>query len=397
MKHLLSRRAAAAAAAGLALAVLFALLLLDAGPAAAATHDQLYPSPSPVTTSVTTPMPTTSVATPVVATATASATPSGTTATIVLASNSLGTILTDGANGLTLYTFAADTAGSGTSACYGTCATNWPPLLSSSIPSQPSGLGAPLGLISRTDGTQQVTMGGMPLYLFKGDTAPGDTSGNGINAFGGVWSVALASSTTATPTPTASPTATPTASPTVAPTTLPATGAATIVLAPNATFGPILTDGANGLTLYTFAADTAGNGASTCYGACATNWPPLLTSGVPTRPAGLTGALGVITRTDGTQQVTLAGMPLYLFKFDTKAGDVKGQGINAFGGVWSVALASGVIPTSTAKPATTPVAPSTGSGVGNSSGSSMFGLSLAAALLVIVSGSAGLAVVRRRR
>ncbi|HXU24992.1 MAG TPA: hypothetical protein VN697_13270 [Tepidiformaceae bacterium] len=391
LKHRLSRRAAAAAAAGLALAVLFALLLLDAGPAAAATHEQLYPSPSPVTTSVTTPMPTTAVASPVVATATATTTPSGTTATIVLASNSLGTILTDGANGLTLYTFAADTAGSGTSACYGTCATNWPPLLSSSIPAQPSGLTAPLGLISRTDGTQQVTMGGMPLYLFKGDTAPGDTSGNGINAFGGVWSVALAAAAT-TPTPTASPTSTPTATPT----TPAATGAATIVLAPNSTFGPILTDGANGLTLYTFAADTAGNGASACYGACATNWPPLLTSGVPARPAGLTGALGVITRTDGTQQVTLAGMPLYLFKFDTKPGDVKGQGINAFGGVWSVALASGAIPTSAAKPATTPVAPSTGSGVGSSSGSSVLGLSLAAALLVIVSGSAGLAFVRRR-
>ncbi|MGH2633753.1 MAG: hypothetical protein ACRDG3_10125 [Tepidiformaceae bacterium] len=379
--HRFIRRAAIAAAAGLATAALVALLLIDAGPAAAA-NTQIYPSPSPVTTV----MPTTVVATPSPITPTATTTPSS--ATIVLVANPLGTILTDGANGLTLYTFGADTAGSGTSACYTDCATNWPPLLTSAVPAQPGGLTAPLGTITRTDGTKQVTVGGMPLYLFKFDTAPGQTNGEGINAFGGVWSAARAAA--ATPTPTPQPTSTPTA----VPTTPPTGAAATIVLASNAAYGTILTDGANGRTLYTFGADTAGSGTSACSGACATNWPPLLSTSVPAAPSGLTGQLGLITRTDGTKQVTVGGKPLYLFKADIAAGDAKGQGINAFGGVWSVATASGVPPTSA--PAKTPAAPSTGSGVASNS-NSLLGLSLAAALLLIVSASAGLTVVRRRQ
>ena len=387
--HRLTHRAAFAAVAGLTAAALIALLLVEAGPAAAANDQIYYPSPSPITTV----MPTTVVvatatpatATPATATQTATSTATA-AANIVLASNTLGTILTDGANGRTLYTFGADTAGNGASACYTTCATNWPPLLTSGVPAQPSGLSSALGVITRTDGTMQVTVGGMPLYLFKGDTAAGQTNGEGINAFGGVWSVALAAAAT---------TPTPTASPTPAPTTPPASGAASIVLVSNATFGTILTDGANGHALYTFGADTAGSGKSTCYTTCATNWPPLLTSSTPAQVSGLTGQLGVISRTDGTQQVTLGGRPLYLFKFDTAAGQTNGEGINAFGGVWSVATASGVVPTPP-KPATTPAAPSTGSGAATSQTNSLVGLSLAAALLLIVSGSAGLAMVRRR-
>lgn len=388
-----THRAAMTAVAALAAAALVALLLLSASPAAAA-NDQVYPvypSPSPVTTA----MPTSVATAPPVATATTPAPTPAANASVVLASNALGTILTDGANGLTLYTFGADMAGSGTSACYTACATNWPPLLTSSTPSQPGGLTAPLGTITRTDGTMQVTVGGMPLYLFIGDSAPGQTTGQGINAFGGVWAVAMATAAT-TPTQTPSPAPSPTATPTAAPATPPATGMATIVLATNSTYGPILTDGSTGKTLYTFGADTPGSGMSACNSTCATNWPPLLSSSVPTAPSGLTGALGLITRADGTQQVTFGGRPVYRFKLDTAAGDVKGQGINAFGGVWSVAVASGIPPTPAA-PAKAPSAPSTGSGVAASHSSGFLGVSLAAALLLIVSAAAGVAMVRGKR
>jgi predicted lipoprotein with Yx(FWY)xxD motif len=50
------------------------------------------------------------------------------------------------------------------------------------------------------------------------------------------------------------------------------------------------------------------------------------------------GTIGVITRTDGTQQVTLDGHPLYHFSGDKAAGDTNGNG---FGGIWHVVTTSG--------------------------------------------------------
>lgn len=44
-----------------------------------------------------------------------------------------------------------------------------------------------LGTITRDDGTLQVTYNGWPLYLFAGDTAAGDTNGQGLDEFGGLW------------------------------------------------------------------------------------------------------------------------------------------------------------------------------------------------------------------
>jgi predicted lipoprotein with Yx(FWY)xxD motif len=44
-------------------------------------------------------------------------------------------------------------------------------------------------------------------------------------------------------------------------------------------------------------------------------------------------AVGTVTRTDGSKQLTLGGLPLYLFVNDSEAGDAKGQGV---GGAWWV-------------------------------------------------------------
>jgi len=84
---------------------------------------------------------------------------------------------------------------------------------------------------------------------------------------------------------------------------------------------------------------TATTGVSTCTGGCATNWPALLTNGTPVAgdPA-ITGTLGVITRSDGSQQVTINGMPLYHYANDMAAGDTNGQGV---GSVWFVVQPSG--------------------------------------------------------
>jgi predicted lipoprotein with Yx(FWY)xxD motif len=103
-------------------------------------------------------------------------------------------------------------------------------------------------------------------------------------------------------------------------------------------YGKVLFD-ANHRALYLFAADTGPS--STCYGACAKAWPPLLTQGTPTAGAGLTTSLlGTTRRTDGSTQVTYAGHPLYYFSGDHGSG-IACQDANSNGGFWYVVNAEG--------------------------------------------------------
>ena len=147
------------------------------------------------------------------------------------------------------------------------------------------------------------------------------------------------------------------ASTTTTTTATPVAGA-TVMVATNPTLGKILVD-AQGMTLYVFGADAPGT--SNCTTACLQNWPALtVTSGNPVAGSGVTGKLGVITRSDGVRQVTLNGMPLYTFVGDTKPGDANGQGVNAFGGVWTGATSGGSSPSgssTTPTPTKTPSSP----------------------------------------
>jgi predicted lipoprotein with Yx(FWY)xxD motif len=113
-------------------------------------------------------------------------TSSGSSATIGIANEGdLGKILVD-SQGRTLYLFQKDTGS--TSECTGACAVDWPPLRVSGKPTEGSGADASLvGTTSRPDGKPQVTYNDHPLYLFKGDKEPGDTNGEGLNAYGGGW------------------------------------------------------------------------------------------------------------------------------------------------------------------------------------------------------------------
>src|SRR3954451_19833052 len=112
--------------------------------------------------------------------------PTGSAATFGVANNSgLGKILVN-SKGLTLYLFKKDTGTKST--CTGACATNWPPLRASGKPLAGTGLSTPkVGTTARSDGKRQVTYNGHPLYLFQGDSAPGQTDGEGISAFGAAW------------------------------------------------------------------------------------------------------------------------------------------------------------------------------------------------------------------
>jgi|1185.fasta_scaffold274131_2 predicted lipoprotein with Yx(FWY)xxD motif len=97
----------------------------------------------------------------------------------------LGTFLTN-SSGRTLYLFTADKGGK--SACNGACAQAWPPLTTTGTPKATGGAKASLmSTIKRSDGTRQVTYGGHPLYTYVTDTAAGQTSGQGLNVFGGLW------------------------------------------------------------------------------------------------------------------------------------------------------------------------------------------------------------------
>jgi predicted lipoprotein with Yx(FWY)xxD motif len=108
----------------------------------------------------------------------------------------------------------------------------------------------------------------------------------------------------------------------------------------NTSLGKIVVDGKSH-TLYLFEKDK--HGKSKCSGACATNWPPLLTKGKP-KASGTVSAskLGTTKRSDGTTQVTYGGHPLYTFVADNgKPGSTKGEGLDAFGAEWYVVGTNG--------------------------------------------------------
>ena len=88
-----------------------------------------------------------------------------------------------GPNGMTLYTFDRDAAGSGKSVCNGPCATNWPPLMAGDT-DQASG---DYTIITRDDGKKQWAFKGKPLYFWAKDMKPGDRTGDGFNK---VWQLA---------------------------------------------------------------------------------------------------------------------------------------------------------------------------------------------------------------
>ena len=116
-------------------------------------------------------------------------------------------------------------------------------------------------------------------------------------------------------------------------------GAATTVSLRKLNVGNALVD-SQGRTLYLFEADKGPM--STCNGACASLWPPDMTSGKPKAGPGVDAAkLGTTKRSDGTLEVTYNGHPLYRYAPDTKAGEDAGQGLNQFGAKWYVLAASG--------------------------------------------------------
>jgi predicted lipoprotein with Yx(FWY)xxD motif len=97
-------------------------------------------------------------------------------------------------------------------------------------------------------------------------------------------------------------------------------------------YGTYLTaDG--GKAVYLWLGDSGST--SNCSSACASAWPPVLTTGAPTAASGAVAAdLGTTKRSDGSTQVTYHGHPLYYFAGDSGTGETNGQGNNGFGAKW---------------------------------------------------------------
>jgi predicted lipoprotein with Yx(FWY)xxD motif len=116
-------------------------------------------------------------------TASAPATSAGGTTVSLKVADVHGVALLTNERGDTLYWFAPDSPT--TSRCYGTCAAYWPPVLGT--PAPPAGVAGTFATLKRTNGSEQVTYDGHPLYTYVGDSAPGQVTGNRIRLNGGWW------------------------------------------------------------------------------------------------------------------------------------------------------------------------------------------------------------------
>lgn len=121
-------------------------------------------------------------------------------------------------------------------------------------------------------------------------------------------------------------------------TSAPAAEPGTLTVA-SSRFGRVLFDG-RGFALYGFTADPRNR--TTCYGACAAAWPPLLVRSRPRAGKGVNARLlGVVRRRDGRLQATYAGKPLYHYVGERRPGLILCQNVREFGGLWLVVRPSG--------------------------------------------------------
>jgi predicted lipoprotein with Yx(FWY)xxD motif len=136
-----------------------------------------------------------------------SASASTTGTVITTKSGSTGAFLTN-ASGRAVYLWAKD--GMNMSACSGACAAAWPPVPATGQLTAAGGAKASdLGTITRSDGTKQVTYDGHALYYFAGDSAAGQTNGQGSDSFGAPWWLVAATGSKITGTDTAAAAAAP--------------------------------------------------------------------------------------------------------------------------------------------------------------------------------------------
>jgi predicted lipoprotein with Yx(FWY)xxD motif len=177
------------------------------------------------------------------------------------------------------------------------------------------------------------------LLLVAGATGLAALTGCGSNTGTGTTTTAAGAGASAASTAAASATGSSTSSSTgggSSATASATTGTADVKTA-ETSLGTILVDG-KGMSVYYYDKDTPNSGKSTCSGNCLAAWPAVKASSAKPVVEGVTATVGTITRDDGSLQVTVNGLPIYLYAKDTKAGDVVGQ---AVGDVWWVVAPDG--------------------------------------------------------
>jgi predicted lipoprotein with Yx(FWY)xxD motif len=205
----------------------------------------------------------------------------------------LGQILTD-AKGKTLYVFAKDVSGS--AFCKDGCLNSWPIFLDDTLridESAANGLKrTDFKVITRSDGARQTTYKGWPLYRYTGDTAPGETKGEGLQ---GQWFVAKPDYTLM----------------------IGLIGVQAYMVSPE------------GMTYYTFDKDTPNT--SFCTGNCLLTWPavspaqPLVIPSILSRAKFQPLPVG--------NQLSYESKPLYKYSLDDARGTTKGTTVSN----WSLA------------------------------------------------------------
>jgi predicted lipoprotein with Yx(FWY)xxD motif len=104
--------------------------------------------------------------------------------TITVGNSDFGSMLFD-SNKQAIYIFEKDRKGS--TVCYGTCAEEWPPVLTDGEPRAGKGVKASLlGTVKRRDGSIQVTYADRPLYFYAHES-PGEVRCHNVNLNGGFW------------------------------------------------------------------------------------------------------------------------------------------------------------------------------------------------------------------
>ena len=190
---------------------------------------------------------------------------------------------------------------------------DWPALTSKGTPVAGPGVSQKLlGTVQRPGIGSQVTYAGHPLYLF--DQKPLQVTGVGWDEPGippdhGLWYLISAQG-------------------------LPLSWSqmlATTTVGSKSVLGAIMVDGASHtFPVYSLSSDTANS--SSCTGACAVAWPPLLTGGTPGLIDGLKASnVGTLKRSDGTVQVTYLGKPLYLYSRESIGKNTNGPGSHVLG------------------------------------------------------------------
>lgn len=228
-----------------------------------------------------------------------------------------GEVMTDG-EGNVLYYFTPDVEGN--SACEGNCINAWPIFNADEFRTGDGLEPANFGTITRADGSSQTTYFGWPLYYFSGDNQPGDTNGDAIESFGGIWYVAKPDYS-------------------IVNATQQLIGHDGNSYTDDYTVGEALTThltDVNGRTLYIFSFDSANTNKFTAEDFSNNSVWPIFEEDLNAVPSALDKSLFGSIDVFGRTQLTYKGWPLYQFGQDTERGQTKGVSFPQ-PGIWPVA------------------------------------------------------------